>query len=513
MKLKELLTGVEIVEVLDADEELEIKGITADSREVSEGFAFIARRGLTVDGHLFIEDALKRGAVCVVYEKPTPLETRVARIRVKDSASSLARIASNFYDNPSEKLRLIGITGTNGKTTTTLLIGSILAEAGFKPIIIGTLGIGRLNEDSESRFSFSERGLTSPEPTKLQRTLGEAVKAGATHAVMEASSHAIAQKRLEFCNFKVKLFTNISQDHLDFHETMDNYIRTKKSFFEREEFGKSDYIVSLSDDEVGREILKEARVTAVSFGFGEEACVRGKVTRLDERETEVEISYTPARVSMVDYSMPSKPIKSKVSSVLIGKHNALNILAGFSVGLAEEIEVEKIAKGIERVRKVPGRLERVENNRGIHIFVDYAHTPDAISKVLSSLRELAPSSRIICVFGCGGDRDKLKRPLMAQAVASVADAVIITTDNPRSEDPMKIAEEILAGITQAHFEHKPKYMVELDRRNAIKIAISDAKPGDIVLVAGKGHEDYQIFRDRTIHFSDVEAIEEILREI
>jgi len=513
MKLKDLLTGVEIVEALDADEELEISGITADSREVSEGFAFVARKGINVDGHLFIEDAIRRGAVCVVYEKPTALETRAAKIRVKDSASSLARIASNFYGNPSEKLRLIGVTGTNGKTTTTLLIGSILAEEGLKPIVIGTLGIGKLDEESESRFRFSERGLTSPEPVRLQRTLREAVDAGATHAVMEASSHAIAQKRIEFCNFKVKVFTNISQDHLDFHGTMTNYIRTKKSFFEREEFGKSDYVVSLRDDEVGKQILEEARVTSVSFGFGEDASVQGKVTRLDERGIDVEIFFAPSKVSVAGYPMPTEPIKSKVTSLLIGRHNALNILAGFSVGLAEKITVEKIARGIERVRKVPGRLEPVKNDRGIHIFVDYAHTPDALTKVLGSLRELAPSSRIICVFGCGGDRDRLKRPLMAQAVARVANALIITTDNPRSEDPMEIAEETLAGITGAYFEHRPKYMIELDRRTAIEIAISDANPGDIVLVAGKGHEDYQIFRDRTIHFSDVETIEEILREM
>lgn len=511
MKLSELIEGIEPVEIIDADEELEIIGISDNSKAVRKGFLFVAKRGLKADGHLYISEAIENGAVCVVFDRPAEFPKAVARIRVADSQSALARLASTFYRNPAEKLRVIGVTGTNGKTTITLLTASILAISGKKPLVIGTLGVGKQIEEA-GRFSFSERGLTSPEPIKLHGILRSALDEGCDTIVMEASSHAIAQRRLDHIPFKVRIFTNLTPEHLDFHLTMENYFQAKRSFFERREFGDAEYAVICTDNDEGRTIFESVPYPAISYGFSQDASVRGKITEMTLSGSVFEAFTKKDKAKKPEAFTRFQETSYRILTSLIGKYNILNALCALAVGLAEGVSEEAIAKAISSVKVIPGRLERVENDKGIYVFVDYAHTPHALREVLGSLRELCPASRLICVFGCGGDRDRTKRPLMARAVAEFANAIVITNDNPRSEDPVEIANEIVDGLRGVTFPHSPKYTVELDRRLAISLAIHDANPGDVVLIAGKGHEDYQIFADRTIHFSDVEVAKKILEE-
>ncbi len=377
---------------------------------------------------------------------------------------------------------------------------------------MGTLGFALPPKKLTQEYDFKERGLTSPDPPKLNRLAKIAVQNSCDYLVMEASSHAISQGRLDFLPFKVKLFTNLTQDHLDYHQTMEEYFKVKKSFFLREEFGESDYSAICIDNKEGRTIFDEISNTKVSFGLSEDSAVRGLIAGLSLNGSDIHIQYDPRKIRVKNFEPPGERLEFKASTSLPGYHNVLNVLGAVAVSIMEGISPELIKLGIPRLKKVPGRLERVDNKRGIQIFVDYAHTPDALKQVLKSLRNLAKDSRIICVFGCGGDRDQKKRPLMAQVAAIYSDAIIITSDNPRSEDPADIAEEIVQGLKGLMLARSPKYFIELDRKTAIRLAINDAEIGDIVLIAGKGHEDYQIFKDRIIHFSDVEAVNEILEE-
>ncbi len=510
MKLGELIEGLEIVELVNVDDALEINAITSDSTQVREGDLFIARRGLRTDGHLFIKDAISRGAVCIIYDKPADITENVARVRVRDSLEALPIVSARFYSNPAEKLRVVGVTGTNGKTSTVLLIAQALREANKKPAVIGTLGVSYPPKRISKSYEFMERGLTSPEPILLHRIFRDAVEKSCDYAIMEASSHAIALKRLNNIPFAVKLFTNLTQDHLDFHGTMEEYFRVKKSFFEREEFGRSDYAVICVDNDEGKRIFEELDVTGIPYGFSRESAVYGNIIGTSLEGTRIEVTYDPSNVKVREFHPPKEKSTMEVATSLVGRHNVPNILGAFAVALMEGVSPESIALAIPRLKNVPGRLERVENKRGIHVFVDYAHTPDALKQVLSSLREVARDSRIICVFGCGGDRDPTKRPLMAQSAARFSDALVITTDNPRSEDPADIAADITSGLRDVTLPHSPKFIVELDRKTAIAMAIHEAELGEVVLIAGKGHEDYQVFRDRTIHFSDVEVAKAIL---
>ncbi len=512
MKLRELIKGLEVLEVTGSDK-LSITSVTDDSRKVERGSLFVARKGLNFDGHNFVADAVQKGASAVVCEYIPEGLRGITIIRVADSAKALAYLTSKFWGEPAKKMRVVGITGTNGKTSTTILASSALNEAGRKSFIMGTLGVGRFDEKSDSRFAFESRGLTSPDPPTLHSTFKQLVEESAEYVLMEASSHAIHQKRLDFVPFPVRVFTNLSQDHLDYHKSMDEYAKVKRSFFFRKEFGQLGCAVICIDDELGKRLIEEVPATTISFGFSDEACVKAEICELSLEGSRFKLCVSPEKVRgdrMNASRLAMDEIEIEVESKLVGRHNALNVAAAFAVALSEGVEPHTIADGISKVKKVPGRLESVENDRGIYVFVDYAHTPDALEKVLKALRELAWDRRIICVFGCGGDRDRSKRPLMAIAAANHADAIIITNDNPRSEDPEQIAEDILRGLSRGRFRRNPKYTVELDRRLAIEIALHDAREGEVVLIAGKGHEDYQIFKDRTIHFSDVEVTKEIL---
>jgi UDP-N-acetylmuramyl-tripeptide synthetase len=322
---------------------------------------------------------------------------------------------------------------------------------------------------------------------------------------MEVSSHALDQRRVDSVHFRGRIFTNLTPEHLDYHGTMENYAKVKSGFFEHSEFGAAEYAVVNVDDELGQEILSAAEFPALSYGFGEAASLTARVTGRDLNGIECELFFRDGN----DAGWPDAvtEFKTTIRSPLMGRYNVLNILAAAGAALMENVGAAEVAAGLEGVRAIPGRLERVENPRGLHVFVDYAHTPDALSNVLQTVREVAAGARIICVFGCGGDRDREKRPLMGQTVSAMTDYIIVTNDNPRSESPRQIIDEILAGIPD---EARTRCTVEPDRRRAIETALSTGKAGDIVLIAGKGHEDYQIFADRTEHFSDAEVAREFL---
>ncbi len=507
MKLSELLSGIEFSELADADEGLEIEAVTSDSRRVKPGTVFVAMRGTAFDGHMFVDDALRNGAACIVHEKPVEVPPGVCHLRVSDARQLYPLLVARLVGYPSEKLRVIGVTGTNGKTTVTLLVDSILRTAGHTSCVLGTLGTRLpLSTEQPDPLSFTGRGLTTPDAADLQSTIENCLQLGATHLVMEVSSHALDQRRVDSVHFRGRIFTNLTREHLDYHVTMENYAQVKRSFFERAEFGIPEYAVVNADDELGREILRSATCPALSFGFGEMTSLSARVTRRDLNGIECELFFRDGN----DAGWPDAVtgFRTTIRSPLIGRYNVTNILAAAGTALMENVSAEDIAVGVEAVRAIPGRLERVENRRGLHVFVDYAHTQDALSNVLQTIREAAADARIICVFGCGGDRDREKRPVMGQTVAAIAHAVFVTNDNPRSEEPQQIIDEILAGIPD---EARTHCTVEPDRQRAIEAALSSAKAGDVVLIAGKGHEDYQVFADRTEHFSDVEAAREFMK--
>jgi len=506
MKLSELLAGIEFSELADADESLEIEAVTSDSRRVKPGTMFVAMPGTTTDGHRFVDDALRNGAACLVHEKPVEVPPGTCHLRVPDARRLYPLLAARLAGHPSEKLRVIGVTGTNGKTSVTLLVDSILRAAGHRSCVLGTLGARLpLTAEQPDPLAFTGRGLTTPDAADLQSTIGSCVQLGATHLVMEVSSHSLDQRRVDSVHFRGRIFTNLTPEHLDYHVTMENYARVKLSLFERGEFGIPEYAVVNADDELGREILRTVEFPVLSYGFGETTSLSARITRRDLNGIECELFFRDGNGAGWPEAVTN--FKATIRSPLIGRYNVTNILAAAGAALMENVSAEDIAAGVESVRAIPGRLERVENAGGLHVFVDYAHTPDALSNVLQTIREAAASARIICVFGCGGDRDREKRPLMGQTVATAADAVFVTTDNPRSEEPQQIIDEILAGIPD---KARARCTVEPDRRRAIEAALSAADAGDIVLIAGKGHEDYQIFADRTEHFSDVDVAREFL---
>lgn len=484
----------------------EITSIHCRSQEVAAGGLFVAIEGQTADGHHFVGEALQRGAAAVVGQrdckdminKGTPAGTSARTpvyIQVADTRKALADLAACYYGNPSEELILIGITGTNGKTTVSYLVESILAAAGFKPGVIGTVNYRYAGR------TFNNP-MTTPEAADLQKILAEMRRAGTTHVVMEASSHAIELHRVRNCWFDVAVFTNLSQDHLDFHGDMQSYWAAKKRLFtevlNRGPKKHTAVAVINCDDEKGRELSQELTRPVVKTGRGPANDIIAETSRSNFNGTVGRVS-TPG--GSFDFKTP-----------LVGHHNVANILSAAAAGVALHIPPAVIKTGLETTTVIPGRLEGIPNRSGRFVFVDYAHTPDALANVLAALRSIAPA-RIICVFGCGGDRDKKKRLLMGEIVARGCDLAIVTSDNPRTEDPLAIIQQVLPGIQRVQgFEYSPAaltagfakkgYVVEPDRRCAIEIGIRAALPGDVVLIAGKGHETYQIIGKKPIPFDD-----------
>ena len=491
MRLDYLLEGQEVLEQ-HGRRDIEITGLSTDSRRVKEGYLFIAVRGSSEDGHRYVADALRSGARAIVVEYPERTLAGATIVRVPDTRNAVAQLASRFYDYPARSLNLIGITGTNGKTTTSYLLESVLREAGREVGVIGTIDY-RFKENS---FSAS---LTTPEATDLMRIMGEMRDARVTDLIVEVSSHSLDQGRIEGLQWSRAVFTSFSRDHLDYHGTMEDYFRAKSLLFESleaDQRGEGAKAIINMDDPKGRELEKLTRVPVISYGIDERSLVRA---------TDIESTTGGLRFRL---ATPWGEIT--INSPLLGRINVHNIAAAAATALSYEIELETVAWGIESLGYVPGRLQRVVNNSGLSIFVDYAHSPDALEKVLQTMRELT-NGRLITVFGCGGDRDRGKRPEMGRIAGSYSDVVFITSDNPRGEDPGAIIREIEPGAKESGLKRinsdptaQQGYQIILDRREAIQAAVKAADREDIVLIAGKGHEDYQIIGAKRRHFSDVE---------
>jgi len=490
VRLAELLAGVDVVAVDGGGAgalELDVGEVRDDSRAVERGDLFVATRGQTVDGHDFLGAAAERGAVAAVVDADAAQGFPGVRVRVRNATRALALIAANRWGRPAEAMTMVAVTGTNGKTTTTFLVEGLVRAAGGMPGVIGTV---------QYRFGTVryQAPFTTPAPLILHRTLAEMRDAGVTHVAMEASSHALELGRLDGVRFAVAAFTNLTQDHLDFHGTMQAYAESKAKLFREHLADGGTGVVNL-DNEWGGFMLQEVRGRALGVATS--------------GVPDILVTSSRQTVDGIDAEFTTPIGAVRVRSPLIGAFNLENLAVGVGIGVGLGLDAATIARGLGGVTGVPGRLERVDNDRGFGVFVDYAHTPDALERVMAALRPLA-RGRLIVVFGCGGDRDKTKRPKMGRAVARDADLPIVTSDNPRTEDPRAIVDMIVEGVREVRSDG---FVVEVDRRRAIAQAIEAARPGDIVLIAGKGHEDYQILGKEKQHFDDREEARQALAKV
>jgi UDP-N-acetylmuramoyl-L-alanyl-D-glutamate--2,6-diaminopimelate ligase len=490
MNLLQLLDGAE---VLAQSGNPNVSGLEYDSRRVKPGDAFIAMRGEASDGNKFIDKAIAAGAAVIVSdsasETPRP---GVAWAQVPHGRRALARLSANFYKRPAERMAITGITGTNGKSTTAFLLEAILSAAGRKIALIGTI-----------EYHVAEKILpaphTTPEALDLNRILAGALGDGATETVMEVSSHALVQQRVYGIPFDVAVFTNLTRDHFDYHHTMEEYFAAKRILFEGCGTDPPRVAVLNAEDEYGQKltkISKKSRSEVLTYGL----------TSGDLHAEKIDITQRGTRFDLV---MPEQVVP--IFSPLIGKVNVYNILAASGAAYARACKPDAIANGIASLSRVPGRFERVDCKQPFTVVVDYAHTDDALRNLTSLAREFVQQARqkgrVITVFGCGGDRDRAKRPLMGEAAGRGSDFVVLTSDNPRSEDPLAIINDAMVGLQRSG----TKYKVEPDRKTAIALAIHEAGPGDIVLIAGKGHEKIQVTREGSIPFDDVEVAHQVLR--
>ncbi|MDD5655503.1 MAG: UDP-N-acetylmuramoyl-L-alanyl-D-glutamate--2,6-diaminopimelate ligase [Candidatus Omnitrophica bacterium] len=457
--------------------DIKIKGITSNSKEVKRGFLFVAIKGRSRDGNSFIGEALARGASILVVQGKLPaikLPPKVKLIGVKDSRAFFAHACAEFYGHPSLDIKVIGITGTNGKTTITYLIEAIAKTAGSACGVIGTI-----SHRFKGRVIKAKN--TTPGAKELQGYLSKMLSQGVKYCAMEVSSHALDQERTGKINFSHAIFTNLTQDHLDYHKNLEDYFQAKAKLFR---FLPDDsFAVINSDDKYSRRLKRLTRAKVITYGIKNRSIVMAR-----------DIKFSIAGSS---FTLAAPRIKAKIKTGLVGKHNIYNLLAAIAWGLSEGLDFNDIKSGIEKFKTAPGRLEKVACNKGYDIFVDYAHTPDALFNVITALRPLA-RGRIIVVFGCGGERDKLKRPKMGRIVTQLADYAIITSDNPRSEDPLRIIRDIRRGI------RKNNFLVMPDRLKAIEAALSMGRKGDCLIIAGKGHED---------NHSDRKAVQKCLKSM
>jgi len=487
MRLDKLLSGIYRGEILKPFRDFEVKAITDDSRQTVTQSLFIAIEGTRCDGAVFIEEAIKKGARIIV-KKPSslvphlvgPLARKVFILNVTDTKKFLREITRRFYGHPSSQVKTIGITGTNGKTTVSYLIESVLKQGGYPCGVLGTVNY------RFGRQTFPSLN-TTPGVIQNQDFLFRLAKKKIKYCVMEVSSHALDQGRVDLIDFQCAVFTNLTSDHLDYHQTTKNYFQAKAKLFQK--LSSHAYAIINVDDVFGKRLLSMTKAKVLTFAIRGTADIMAQDIR----------SGVEGSKFFVKTPKGSFPLKTS----LIGLHNVYNILAVVGAVFSQGIRLRSIQKGIEHFTCVPGRLERIEGGQDFSVFVDYAHTEDALKNVLTSLREMV-QGKIIVVFGCGGDRDKTKRPKMGSVASDLADYVILTNDNPRNEEPQTIVDQIIAGARHRNYE------VILDREEAIQRALHLAKTGDIVLIAGKGHEDYQIFKDKKIHFDDREIVRKIL---
>lgn len=494
MILREIIRGIDIIKFNGYDD-LEISGISFDSQNVHDSGLFVALRGEKTDGHKYIDSAVRNGAKALLVEEPPDKDyPDVSVVVVEDSRISLAGVSANFYGHPSKELSLVGITGTNGKTTVTYLLESIWNEENKKSGVIGTI---------DYRFGGEriEAPMTTPESLDIMRMFREMRDSGVECAAMEVSSHAIDRKRVLDCHFDAAVFTNLTQDHLDYHGTIENYLDVKKKLFTKllaSSEKKNKFSIINLDDPAGVQIAKEAAGKVITYSLRDK---KASVYVEDSRITDFGIN---ARINTPYGNL-------EINSKLFGEHNLSNILAAVSAALPLGSSISAVEKAVSRFTSVPGRLERIDNPLGFQVLVDYAHTPDALKNVLLAVKPLT-AGKVILVFGCGGDRDRTKRPKMGVIGMEHSDILIVTSDNPRTEPPEEIIDEIERGALGVNADSKP-YIRISDRKEAIRRAIGMAREKDTVLIAGKGHEDYQIIGKTKYPFDDRIIARETIREL
>lgn len=466
--LSELIANLDSEEITGEVSKV-ISSIHFDSRVVEKNSIFVAIKGIEKDGHEFINEATSNGAIVIVYEnKNFKTKPDLTYIKVKDSRTTLANLAKNFYNHPSKKLKLVGVTGTNGKTTTATLLYNLFKNLGYRCALLSTIE----NKVGDKIYPATH---TTMNPVAIASFLEQAVAEGCEYAFMECSSHAIDQKRVWGLEFAGAIFTNLTQDHLDYHKTMQDYAKSKKELFDN--LSVNSFAIANQDDEWGKYIISETKA---------------KKHLISLKDKKFEQSIKGLKLSWGNTVLESK---------LIGKFNAYNLLGIYTVAMLLGLLEEKVIKTIKNLKPPAGRLEFISPKKGINGVIDYAHTPDALDNILKTIREMAPNkAKIITVVGCGGERDKLKRPIMGKIAHELSDYVVFSSDNPRNEDPEEILQDVVSELPQTN----GKYECESDRAVAIRLAFQHAHEGDIVVLAGKGHEDYQVLKEGKVHFSDKE---------
>src|SRR5579862_2277640 len=487
MKLADALKDVE-ADTPSTINGREIRQLGCDSRKVQPGSCFFALHGAKTDGNVFVKDAVARGAVAIVSEErqPVDLPERVLWIRVREARKSLAIAAANFFGHPGQALMLAAVTGTNGKTTTTSIIDSIVKASGAKTGLFGTIAYHTPKGDYPAPN-------TTPESVDLQGFLAEIRDSGGQYGVLEASSHALSLDRLWTCHFAAAVFTNLTREHMDYHKNFDDYFAAKRRLFDGTGAGVPDAAIINIDDEYGKRLAGHAK-NVVTYGLESSAQITTKKFQLT--------------FSGLSFTAQTPKGKVQISSPLVGRINVYNILAAIGAAQALGLSNEVIASGIQNLANVSGRFQRVDLGQPFFVVVDYAHTDDALEKLIHTARELNPKGRIITLFGCGGWKDRTKRPVMGEASGRLSDLTILANDNPRTEDPLKIINDIIVGLQKS----SGKYLIEPDREKAVGMAFDAARAGDIVLLAGKGHEDYQILADKTLPWDDRKVAQQELRK-
>src|SRR5437763_539129 len=486
-KLSEVLQGVETA-LPAAAKSLEIRQVACDSRKVRPGALFLALHGAKADGNKFMQDALKRGAVAIASEEPAPsrIPGGVAWIQIQDARKALAISAANFLGHPANALQLVAVTGTNGKTTTTAVVDAIVKASGAKTGLFGTIAY-------HTPLGDYPAPNTTPESVDLQGFFAEIRDAGGKYAVLEASSHSLSMDRLWGCHFHAAVVTNLTREHMDYHKTFEDYFAAKRRLFEGTGAGAPEVAVVNTDDGYGKQLVGLAKNT-VTYGLESDADITTKKFQLSFEGLNF-TAHTPSG-------------KLQAASRLVGRINVYNLLAAIGAAQALGFSNEIIEKGIQNLESVSGRFQRVDLGQAFLVIVDYAHTDDALENLIRTARELNPKGRIITLFGCGGLKDRTKRPVMGEVTGRLSDLTIVSSDNPRTEDPLKIISDIVVGLQKT----AGRYLIEPDREKAIGMAMDEARAGDIVLLAGKGHENYQILADRTLEFDDREIARRALRE-
>ena len=491
--LKDIISTLDVQQV-QGNQNVSIQDITDDSRAVKLNSLFIALDGATVDGHNYIDKAVDAGAVAVIVSKPVTVPADVCVITVDDTRQAMMVCVPYFFDYPANRMRMVGVTGTNGKTTTTHMIRHILKAQGFKVGVIGTVHI-MIGDTSYPIHN------TTPDVVDLQHILHQMVQENVEYCVMEVSSHALALGRVSGVEFDTAVFTNLTQDHLDFHKTFENYLAAKCKLFEQvsapNQVKDNKGAVINIDDSYGYRVMEKTTAPTITYS----TLGKGTLNASDVHMSTKNSQYT------VNYKGESYPVSMNTT----GLFNVYNTLAAIGACLQEGISMEAIDTALKTFSSVPGRFELIEEGQDFAVVVDYAHTPDGLQNILETAKAIK-ENRIIIVFGCGGDRDATKRPIMGRIAAEYGDKIYVTSDNPRTEDPVQIVKDVEVGVKEA-LREGTSYEVIVDRREAINHAIHDAKAGDIVIIAGKGHENYQILKNETIHFDDREEARKALKEI